>query len=137
WESNLLQSAGSHLLVVGVGGALDSSSSRARLRAVSGPDRLEGPNGILGDGDDVPFAKADWTLVRDFDALASRVNDFARELRSPSRNTTNRVQTTGGATVPGQGVTSPAALAPAAGTWQNPVLPPASAVASITTGANG
>lgn len=132
--------AGSHVFVVGVGSALSNTASQNRLQRISGPQRLEGPNGTLGDADDNSFATADYTLVTDFAALAARMRGVITELCSPSLNVRKLVIPAGGAAgdaTPSAGWSiSATATSYVPSSWQSPAGA-SGATATATTGANG
>jgi hypothetical protein len=80
-HANELKVAGSHILMIGVGAALQNEPSRQRLRAVSGDDQF--PNAALG--------SADYMLVTSFSALAQALKDVAAALCKSSVSVTKRV----------------------------------------------
>ena len=85
-EADALQDAGAHVFVVGVGAALQSATNVGRIESISGGDLLEGDDETLGTADDVPFGQADYTLVDEFDQLATLMRSVVIELCAPSLN---------------------------------------------------
>ncbi len=69
-----------HMFTIGVGSALNNATDVSRLKAISGNEALEGPDGNLGTADDFPFAEADYTLVQEFEELREILEDFVKEL---------------------------------------------------------
>ncbi|MCH9816155.1 MAG: DUF11 domain-containing protein [Actinomycetia bacterium] len=86
--ANDLKSSGRNprLLAVGVGKALNNSSSLNRLKAVAGPDVYDGNGDFDINVDDV-------TTVRDFNKLGESLKKVATELCSPSVTITKLAQT--------------------------------------------
>lgn len=84
-----IKTAGTRMLVVGVGAALQNSSSRQRLVEISGPQVVE--------DDDLPdvtsINEVDVALVQDFDDLAAFLRGVVSELCSPSLSIRKLAQT--------------------------------------------
>jgi hypothetical protein len=89
-----------HLFGVGVG--LGDASSRSRLSSVTGTDELTlGAGGnVLVNGVPGEFAKADYTIVPDFDALEFAFVRFVWALCSQTFTMTTRLQRADGTTAP-------------------------------------
>lgn len=88
-EANLIKSGGARMLAVGVGSALDNSSSANRLVQIAGPQVAR--DGDLGGIDSIN--DIDVALVRDFDRLASFLRAVVSELCSPSLSIRKLAQT--------------------------------------------
>ncbi len=76
-NANALKAAGSHILAIGVGSALQNDDSVDRLVSVSGPNIFDG----TGDFD---ISTTDVYLEADFDELADALRDAAFQLCAPS-----------------------------------------------------
>ena len=79
-EANVIKNAGTRMLAVGVGSALNNAQSRTRLTQISGPL-------VVRDGDIgsiTSLNQIDVALVNDFDKLAQFLRSVVSELCSPS-----------------------------------------------------
>ncbi len=76
-NSNALKAAGSHILALGVGAALQNQTSVDRLIKIAGPDVFDG-TGVFD------IATDDVFLEEDFDELENALRDAAFQLCAPS-----------------------------------------------------
>jgi len=100
-EANDLKKAGSRMLAIGVGTALQNSADRNRLVQIAGPQVVD--DGDLSDPD-LDINKIDVALVQNFDDLANALRKIVLQLCSPSLTITKVAQTPDDATYqPAQG----------------------------------
>ena len=99
-EANGVKTNGSRMLAVGVGTALNNSSSQNRLKQIAGPQAVTDA-GLAGVGS---LNDIDVALVTDFDKLAALMRGLVLELCSPSLTIQKLAQTPGsGQYVPAPG----------------------------------
>ena len=129
-----------HLFGVGVG--LTDPTSESRMAAVTGSDELTLTAGgnVLVNGVPGEFAKADYTIVPNFDDLEFAFVRFVWALCSQSFTMTTQLQRSDGTTVAASTLaplTVDLVVGPAAPqAWDLPPLP-AAATARLSTGADG
>ncbi|MEZ5076936.1 MAG: VWA domain-containing protein [Solirubrobacterales bacterium] len=132
YGADLVKQQGSHVLVVGVGDAVTKPESAQRLAAISGfTEFREG-------GDN--FARADYTLVKKFAALAQSLRQIVTELCSPSVTVTKLVDEGDGRGYrPAAGWRIAAKVRPSDGGyhWNQPAPPPARGAALVSTNSDG
>ena len=128
-QADLVKAQGSHVFALGVGAAVTTPASARRLTAISGFDRYPG----------VPFGEADYTLVKDFDALAEALRQIAIELCQASVTVTKLVDEGDGEYRPDPGweFTASVATKPGGYTWTQPAPPPATGPRTETTNDDG
>ncbi len=134
-EANLIKSAGTRMLTVGVGAALDSIASRNRLIAVTGPQVVTDAN--LGTVTSIN--QIDVALVRDFQDLANVLRGVVLELCSPSLTIRKLAQTADSATyrpAPGWSMTATPSVPGGTFSWILPDTTPAVSK-TLVTDANG
>jgi len=86
-EADNVKRQKSHVFALGVGAAVTTEASAARLTAISGFDEYTVPPAPPG----APFSKADYTLVQNFDKLAKALQEIAVELCQSSLTVTKEV----------------------------------------------
>jgi uncharacterized repeat protein (TIGR01451 family) len=111
-QADLVKGQGSHVFALGVGAAVTNEASARRLTAVSGFDRYP----------DESFARADYTLVQDFNQLAQALRDIAIELCQASATVTKLVDEGDGTYRPDAGwaFTATVSTSPGGFTWLQP-----------------
>ena len=128
--------AATHLFGVGVGLA-NNSTSEDRIESVTGPDELSlGAGGqVLVNGVPGEFAKADYTIVPDFEDLEFAFIRFVWSLCAQTLTLDARLQNANG-TETAHPITFTVTAGPAPRVWNTP--PTATgATASVTAGADG
>lgn len=131
-SANAVKNAGSRILAVGVGAALQNEASVNRLTQVSGPD-------VARTVDEFDVETTDVALVRDFDDLAAAVRRLVLELCSPSLTIRKLAQSAGSANyepAPGWDITTTPTVPGGSFAW---ILPTGATGASstVTTSADG
>ena len=129
-EADALKAGGSRILAVGVGDALDSSSSQNRLQAISGPQVVRDSDiGSIGSINNIDVA-----LVNDFDQLGRFLRSVVSELCAPSLSIRKLAQSSDSAaytSTPGWDITATPAVASGTYRW---VLPDTDATQSAACG---
>jgi uncharacterized repeat protein (TIGR01451 family) len=128
-QADLVKGQGSHVFALGVGAAVTKPESARRLTAVSGFDQYPA----------TPFARADYTLVQDFDDLAQRLREIVIELCQASVTVTKLLDVGGGQFRPDRGwrFTATVSTDPGGYAWLQPAPPPATGPRSRTTDSDG
>lgn len=128
-QADLVKEQGSHVLAMGVGAAVTTASSAARLTAISGFDRFP----------DVAFEVADYTLVQNFEDLAAALRTIAVELCEASVTLTKLVDEGDGVYRPDPAWAFTASVAMSTGSyaWVQPAPPPATGERSRQTNEDG
>jgi uncharacterized repeat protein (TIGR01451 family) len=128
-QADLVKEQRSHVLAMGVGAAVTTASSAARLTAISGFDQFP----------DTAFEEADYTLVKNFDELAAALRIIAVELCEASVTITKLVDEGDGEYRPDPGWEFTASVSMSAGgyAWVQPAPPPPTGQRSKQTNEDG
>ena len=86
-EANLIKSAGTRMLAIGVGSAVTQPASVARLVQIAGPQVVRNTTGITS------LNQVDVAVVPDFEDLAELLRDVVTQLCSPSLTIRKLAQT--------------------------------------------
>ena len=129
-QADLVKSQGSHIFAIGVGAAVTTPSSAARLTAISGPHQYP----------DTAFGSADYTLVTDFADLEASLRQIATELCQASVTLTKQVDEADGNGYRPEGgwtFTTSVDMSEGSYTWVLPTPPPSTGPTTATTNADG